>query len=110
MPPEVTGAFSMTPIAAGTYVNTTHYSYTFLCKGCILADGTTFAKDAKNDVLGWAYSASSAPSTPAKSGSTLPKHGSQGNYAGAFTAARSDKYATWAALANGTKNAVGFNA
>jgi len=31
------------PIAKGTYVNSTHYPYTFLCEGCLLIDGTTFA-------------------------------------------------------------------
>lgn len=44
----------MTPIAKGTYVNSTHYSYTFLCEGCLLTDGTTFATNTTSGVLGCA--------------------------------------------------------
>lgn len=88
----------MTPIEAGTYTNATHWSYTFLCKGCILADGTTFPSNSSSDVLGWAF-ATAAPTTPANHGSALPKHSTQGNYAMPFAASRSTKYATYAALA-----------
>ncbi|KUJ08885.1 CBD9-like protein [Mollisia scopiformis] len=97
-PPEANGSYTMTPIAAGTYTNATHWSYAFLCKGCILADGTTFASNASTDVLGWAF-ATAAPTMPAAHGSALPKHSTQGNYGMSFSAARTAKYATYAALA-----------
>lgn len=96
----------MVPIAAGTYTNSTAWSYTFLCKACILSDGTTFASNATTDVLGWAF-ATAAPTTPANHASTLPKHASQGNYGMDFSSARSAKYATYAAMAsNATSNAT----
>lgn len=41
-PAVATGTFTQTPIANGTYVNSTHWTYTFLCSKCILTDGTTF--------------------------------------------------------------------
>ncbi|CZR55033.1 uncharacterized protein PAC_04919 [Phialocephala subalpina] len=109
-PPEATGpGYTITPIDAGTYTNATHWSLTFLCKGCILTDGTTFASNASTDVLGWAF-ATAAPATPANHASTLPKHGSQGNYGISFAAARTAKYATYAALANGTTIPTMFRA
>jgi len=97
-PPEVTGTFSLVPIANGTYTNTTHWSLTFLCKACILTDGTTFARASATDVLGWAYS-SAAPATPASKSTTFTKHTKQGQYSADLAAARSPMFDTWAALA-----------
>lgn len=87
----------MTPIASGTYVNATHWSLTFLCSRCVLADGTTFAANASTDVLGWAF-ATAAPATPASHNSSLPRHSSQGNYGMSFTSARTAKFGTYAAM------------
>ncbi|KAH9209434.1 hypothetical protein DL95DRAFT_413893 [Leptodontidium sp. 2 PMI_412] len=97
-PPEVTGTFSLIPIANGTYTNTTHWSLTFLCKACILTDGTTFARAAATDMLGWAYN-SAAPATPASKSTTFTKHIAQGQYAVNLTAARSPLFETWAGWA-----------
>ena len=55
-PPTVTGAYSIHPVANGTYVNGTHFTLTFLCKGCILTDGSTFAASDTDGYLGWALS------------------------------------------------------
>uniref|UniRef100_L2GD97 Cellobiose dehydrogenase n=1 Tax=Colletotrichum fructicola (strain Nara gc5) TaxID=1213859 RepID=L2GD97_COLFN len=37
-----------TPIANGTFVNSTHFSYTFLCSNCVDSTATTLAGDALN--------------------------------------------------------------
>ncbi|OCL14594.1 iron reductase domain protein [Glonium stellatum] len=97
-PPEATGAFSMTPIAKGTYINSTHFSYTFLCKACILADGTTFTANATSGVLGWALS-TAAPSTKSSHSSALNRHSAQGNFGVQLSAAMSNNYDQWAAMA-----------
>ncbi|XMA18370.1 hypothetical protein WAI453_011161 [Rhynchosporium graminicola] len=97
-PPEVTGAFTLLPIANGTYTNSTHWSLTFLCKACLLTDGTTISRTAATDMLGWAYS-SSPPATPASKATTFSKHGAQGQYAANLTAARSKSFEMWAGWA-----------
>ncbi|KAF4611324.1 hypothetical protein G7Y89_g15689 [Cudoniella acicularis] len=88
----------MTPIASGTYVNATHYSYTFLCKACILADGTTFKASDATDTLGFAFS-TAAPATPANHASALVHHASDGHFTANIAGAKSAKYDAWAALA-----------
>jgi hypothetical protein len=99
----------MTPVASGTYVNATHWSYTFLCSGCVLSDGTTFAANATTDVLGWAF-ATAAPATPASHSSTLAKHSSQGNYGMSFTTARTAKFGDYAAMVNTSMTPMAFKA
>lgn len=55
-PPAATGDYSIQPITNGTYINGTHFIATFLCKGCILEDGTTFSSSDTSGYLGWALS------------------------------------------------------
>jgi hypothetical protein len=88
----------MHPIANGTFINSTHYSYTFLCKSCILTDGTTFASTDNSTVLGWAYSTAS-PTTPANHTSSLPKHATNGNFGLNLAGARSASFKTWVGMA-----------
>jgi hypothetical protein len=96
-PPVATGTFSMTPIINGTYVNSTHWAYTFLCSKCI--DGTTtFKASEAAPVLGWA-SNTAPPSQKTNAASPISKHASQGNYAINFAAAKSANYSTWASYA-----------
>lgn len=97
-PAVATGTFTMTPIADGTYVNATHWSYTFLCSGCILADGTTFTGKETSAGLGFAIN-TAAPPTAASVTTSFSKHSAQGKFTIDMAAAKSDKYATWAALA-----------
>jgi len=106
-PAEATGPYALSPISAGTYINATHWSYTFLCSGCVLTDGTTFAPNSTGDVLGWAF-ATAAPTAPANHSSTLPKHSTQGNYGANFSAARTAKFASYAALVNTTTTPKAF--
>jgi hypothetical protein len=97
-PPEVTGTFKQTPIAAGTYTNATHWSYVFVCAGCIATDGTTFNNTATAGTFGWAVNAA-APATPASTSTSLSKHTAQGTYTLDLGAAKSANYTAWAALA-----------
>jgi len=61
----------MSTIEKGTFVNTTHFSYTFLCSGCITGDILSFSNTATAQVMGWAY-ADTAVTSPAKPDSVLP--------------------------------------
>ncbi|KAF1352641.1 FAD/NAD(P)-binding domain-containing protein [Lizonia empirigonia] len=93
---------SALPIANGTFVNSTHFSYTFLCKGCIVGGTTTFTKTDENPVLGWALS-SSNPTTPSDPTSELPYHDAGfGLYGQKVAAAQSAKFETWASWASAT--------
>ncbi|KAH6651519.1 hypothetical protein BKA67DRAFT_637517 [Truncatella angustata] len=101
-PPEYTGDISFYPIADGTFVNTTHYSATFLCSGCITNDDDTFLTTDTLATLGWAYSAT-APTTPADTASALNYHAAGfGGFGMTLSFAQSAEYETWAALASTT--------
>ena len=105
---------SALPIANGTFVNSTHFSYTFLCKGCIVGGTTTFTKTDETPVLGWALS-SSDPTTPSDPTSELPYHdagfGLYGQNAAAAQSAKFETWASWASAAagNGTAPVSGGN-
>lgn len=91
---------SALPIANGTFVNSTHFSFTFLCEGCIVGGSTTFKNTDENPVLGWALS-SSNPTTPSDPGSDLPYHDAGfGLYGQKASAAQSAKFETWASWAS----------
>lgn len=85
------------PIADGTFVNATHFSYTFLCQGCVLEGVTSLTSTAPT--LGWAVSATEV-TTPSDPNSALSFHGAgHGQYGLDIAGARSAKFAEWAALA-----------
>lgn len=91
---------SALPIANGTYVNSTHFSFTFLCEGCIVGGSTTFAASDVNPVLGWAL-ASADPTTPSDPTSDLPYHDAGfGLYGQPAAAAQSSMFETWASWAS----------
>ncbi|KAJ8118434.1 hypothetical protein OPT61_g576 [Boeremia exigua] len=92
-------------IANGTFVNSTHFSYTFLCKGCIVGGTTTFKPTDEIPVLGWALSTAN-PTTPSDPASELPYHdGGFGLYGQNAAAAQSANFANWASWASaGTGN------
>lgn len=90
----------MSTIEKGTYVNSTHFSYTFLCSGCITGDVLSFSNTATGGVFGWAYS-DSAVTTPSSVSSALSYHSAgYGEFAVNFTIAESAQYSTWAAMAS----------
>ncbi|KAF2276743.1 CBD9-like protein [Westerdykella ornata] len=108
-PPVATGAFNQTAIANGTYTNATHWTYTFLCSKCILADKTTFGAADTTANFGWAFNAQ-APAQKNNAGSTVAKHSDQGQVAFDLTKARSANFTTWKGYAAPPKVARGFEA
>ncbi|KAF2812367.1 CBD9-like protein [Mytilinidion resinicola] len=97
-PAEANGTFAVTPIVSGTYINSTHYTHTFLRRNCIASDGTTFASNSSVGVIGWAMSTTALVSA-SNHAPSLNHHANQGNHGVNFEAANSADYATWAALA-----------
>ena len=61
---------SLSTIEKGTFINDTHFSYTFLCSGCITGDILSFESNATSGVFGWAYS-KTAVTDPADASSDL---------------------------------------
>lgn len=102
-PAEISNAsMGIYEISTGTQVNSTGWSLTFLCKGCV-GISTSFSASAAEQVFGYAKSTTALTST-SSSGATLNYHADAfGEYAHSLSDAKSSDYATWAALA-GTEN------
>ncbi|KAL9074413.1 MAG: hypothetical protein Q9157_004394 [Trypethelium eluteriae] len=105
-PPVYTATtVTASPIANGTFINTTHFSCTFLCSGCILGNSVTFGSDATNSELGYAVSATN-PTDPTDPGTAFSYHDEgYGEYNMAFVNATSPQYATWASWATASSTA-----
>ncbi|KAK7995603.1 hypothetical protein PG990_014376 [Apiospora arundinis] len=104
-PPEVTGNFSVKPIAKGTSVNNTFLTYTFLCEGCLgaqlgLDPNTAGTGKAKGGVeMGWALS-DKPVGNPGSSAGVLAFHNiGEGGFKADLALARRPEFDTWAALA-----------
>ena len=99
-PPKVTGTFRLRPIAAGTSVNGSSLTYTFLCEGCLDATlGLSPAATGGTAEMGWA-SASTAVRNPGSSAGVLGFHNSGfGDFEANLVAARSAEFEAWAVLA-----------
>ncbi|KAF4974169.1 hypothetical protein FZEAL_8899, partial [Fusarium zealandicum] len=102
---------SALPITNGTFINSTHISYTFVCEGCIVEKMTSITNE--SPVLGWAI-ADTNPTTPSDPGSALSYHAAGfGQFGVDIEAAKSAKYAQWASWASaptpGTGNGGGSN-
>lgn len=100
--PDVYDATEVTakPIADGTFVNSTHFSFTFLCEGCIVGGTTSFKPTDETPVFGYAISAED-PTTPSDPTSAIPYHGAGFGLFGVPAAdAQSAKFDTWAAMAS----------
>jgi cellobiose dehydrogenase (acceptor) len=101
--PNSNTSISLKTIPYGTSFDGTTYTYTFLCKGCIHADRSTFKADANLPSLGYAYT-TEAVASPANALSTLSFHTSGfGLFQVNLSGARSEKFTTWAALAKDTE-------
>ncbi|KAM0143527.1 hypothetical protein ACHAO1_000628 [Botrytis cinerea] len=97
------------PIANGTFINSTHLSYTFVCQSCVIGGTTTFDASSVLATLGYAVS-SSTPTTPSSSGSALSYHDVGANiYNLNLTAAKSAQYSTWASWASAATTPSGGN-
>jgi cellobiose dehydrogenase (acceptor) len=93
-------SISIKPISSGVSVDDTSFTYTFLCRGCITGDSLTFSSSADSTTFGWALS-TTAVTSPDTTTSALNYHGGGFGLFGAdLTSARSDSFATWAALAS----------
>ncbi|KAI5274967.1 FAD/NAD(P)-binding domain-containing protein [Aureobasidium subglaciale] len=97
-PPVYTGNATITPIANGTFVNSTHFGYTFLCNGCITGDSDSFPNTVAGNAFGWAYS-SDAPASPPSGDTALNMHSGFGAFAVIFANSSSASYDTWASWA-----------
>lgn len=86
-----------TPIPKGTWINSTHASYTFLCEGCVAEKVTSLT--AESPVVGYAWS-TIAVDAPADPEAALNYHGAGfGQFGLNIKEAASAKYADWAAMA-----------
>ncbi|KAF2243972.1 iron reductase domain protein [Trematosphaeria pertusa] len=106
-PAVATGTFTQTPIANGTYVNGTHWTYTFLCSKCILSDKTTFASTETAPSLGYALNAA-APAQKTTPSASVTKHTAQGQVVFDLTKAKSKDFDTWKSWAVPPKVARDF--
>lgn len=100
-PGVYSGSATIETISAGTSFDdaTSTYTYTFLCKGCLQADSSTFATAATTANLGWARS-SAAVTSPADASTRIAYHDAGfGLFAVDLVAAQSPSFADWAALA-----------
>ncbi|KAI9172778.1 Cellobiose dehydrogenase [Paramyrothecium foliicola] len=85
------------PIANGTFVNSTHFSYTFVCQNCVVAGKTNVA--GANPIFGWAISAEN-PTTLSDPASAIPYHAAGfGQFGVDIEGAKSASYAQWASWA-----------
>ena len=91
----------LSPIPKGTFVNSTHYSATFLCGGCITGDEDTFKPTDETGVFAYAV-ANTAVATPADPASALTFHSSFSGFGMSLADAKSADYAKWADMADTT--------
>lgn len=100
--PAVMEGATLTSIPEGTFVNSTHFSYTFKCEGCVSGDSGAFDVTGTTAVLGWAFS-KTAPTTPSDAGSALGYHAAGfGAFGMPIADAESADFETWAKLATGS--------
>ncbi|PIG84505.1 cellobiose dehydrogenase [Aspergillus arachidicola] len=98
-PDVYSGDASLEEIPDGTSINSTHLTYTFLCRGCVVGTPTTFGKDMDSYFFGWALSKTS-PKSPASSDATLNYHAAGfGSFQMVLSDAKSAKYSTWTSKA-----------
>lgn len=99
-PGAYSGSASASPIAKGTFINSTHFSYTFLCSDCIVGNLTTFAATDATYNLGYAVSGTN-PIDPTNAATDLSYHSqAYGEYAMMLSNSSSPNYGTWAAMAS----------
>ena len=104
-PDEFDGDASIAEIPDGISSNSTHLTYTFLCKGCVVGSPTTFKANADTYFFGWAL-AKTNPTTPSSPSSVLSYHAAGfGTFEMLLSEAKSAKYSTWAAKAKSTGTA-----
>ncbi|KAK3350197.1 hypothetical protein B0T25DRAFT_582990 [Lasiosphaeria hispida] len=107
--PYTASAITLTPIAPGTFVNSTHLAATFVCAGCINSDSFDPATSGTGS-FAYAYSLV-AVATPGDANSRLSDHTSQGEGYGSFgvdlASARSADFAAYVKLAQAATTTAG---
>lgn len=99
-PGVYSGSATASPIEKGTFVNSTHLSYTFLCSNCIVGNLTTFAATDATYNLGYAVSGTN-PIDPTNAATDLTYHSQAfGEYAMMLSNSSSANYDIWAAMAS----------
>ncbi|KAH9864253.1 hypothetical protein J1614_010187 [Plenodomus biglobosus] len=88
------GPFTQATIANGAYVNSTHWTCTFLCLNCIRNDGTTFKNSDTKAFIGYALNLK-APTDQTNPASSLYKHSIRSKAAFGLSQARSPNFETW---------------
>ncbi|KAE8386660.1 hypothetical protein BDV23DRAFT_187064 [Aspergillus alliaceus] len=105
-PDVYSGDASLEQIPDGTSINSTHLTYTFLCRGCVVGTPTTFGKDMDSYFFGWALSKTS-PKSPESSDATLNYHAAGfGSFQMVLANAKSAKYSSWASKAKASSTAT----
>lgn len=89
-------------ISKGTSVNSTGWSYTFLCKGCVTNDSASITIDEDVDVMGYAMSTTALDDTSDSDGALNFHSAAYGEYSVSLADAKSSDYSTWAAMASTT--------
>ena len=101
-PAVYNGNMTIVPIGPGTFYNSTHMSYTFLCRGCITGNNFTFSPTATTNIFGWALSNTALPDTSSSSTPLNFHRAGFGTYSLSLVDARSPNYAKWANMVSGT--------
>ncbi|KKY20827.1 putative cellobiose dehydrogenase [Phaeomoniella chlamydospora] len=111
-PAVYSGNVTASPITNGTFINSTHLSYTFVCSGCIVGPTTTFSASYSSYIFGYAV-AGTNPTDPTDATSALSYHDQgYGEYTVELSNATSASYAAWASWAtvsNTTTTGSGTN-
>ncbi|KAE9373549.1 hypothetical protein N431DRAFT_504192 [Stipitochalara longipes BDJ] len=94
---------SMSPLTNGTFVNSTHLLYTFLCTGCITGTALSFSANTSEPTISWAVSSKAVTNPSSSSGATLQYHDvGYGDFGLDLASAKSASYASWASMASNT--------
>ncbi|RDW92292.1 hypothetical protein BP5796_01686 [Coleophoma crateriformis] len=92
-------SLSLSSIANGTFVNSTHVSYTFLCGGCV-NNPYAFVSSATEATIGWAVGSDTVTDAASADSASFVYHDvGFGDFGLTLTSAQSASYATWAAMA-----------
>jgi cellobiose dehydrogenase (acceptor) len=98
-----TAAPTLITIPPGTFVNSTHLSYTFVCSLCITSNSVAFSPTASTIKLGWSLSNQNVTNPASTTAATFKFHNvGYGSYTLDFADAKSSSYSSWTLLGNAT--------
>ncbi|KAF8856239.1 FAD/NAD(P)-binding domain-containing protein [Acephala macrosclerotiorum] len=98
-------SISLNPIADGTFINSTHMAYTFLCAGRVTGNSLSFSASTSSIVVGWAMSAKTVTNPTSTSAATFVYHEQgYGDFGLTLSSAESASYPTWAGMATAASN------